>query len=100
MSTDEIILPPIDAYRRVTQVIECARKNNLAIRCIGAPGERTDMIHSFEGLWVVQRQLASETTTWVVDRDTTETVRNVIVGCRPDVSLIERQDSMFGVQDE
>ena len=82
---------------RTEQIINSARANRLAIRCIGAAGERTVLIHSgVNELWVVHRRLAGRTDTWVTDHRVNDSLRNIIEQCRPDVTLIEISDSMGG----
>jgi hypothetical protein len=78
------------------QIINVARANRLAIRCIGAAGETTDMVYSgVNGLWVICRRLAGDRDSWVVDQRVNESLRNIIKSCRPDVELIEESDSLL-----
>ena len=82
---------------RTEQIINSARANRLAIRCIGAGGEQTDLIYSgVNELWVIHRRLAGQTNTWVADHRVNDSLRNIIEQCRPDVALIEISDSMGG----
>ncbi len=95
MSTPQTTIKP--EQDRTQQIINVARANRLAIRCIGAAGEQTDMIPSgVDELWVVHRKLAGQTDTWIVDHADNETLRNIIKMCRPDVELIEIAESMGG----
>ena len=102
MSQDPAQGEPIEPEQDGTeQIIACAKHNGLAIDCIGAAGERICMIHTgVTDLWAVRRQLAGETNTWVVDHRTDETLRNMIVACRPDVYLTDEETSLFGGSDD
>jgi hypothetical protein len=78
------------------QIINCARMNGLVIRCRGAAGECTDMVHSgADNLWIVCRRLAGDRDTWIVEHPANESLRNIIRFCRPDVELIEESDSLL-----
>jgi hypothetical protein len=99
MSTpvQETIEPEQD---RPAQIINVARANRLAIRCIGAAGEQTDMVYSgVNELWVICRRLAEDRDSWVVDQRVNESLRNIIKCCRPDVELIEESDSLLAPEE-